>query len=119
MLQTCRIYDKEIYRLIDDRFTKDIKTNVPSTYEIIIPEVIIINEYKSRSENIPHNLALFYLNLYHSQWHDPNSLQRMNLFAKKVDEYLPQLNYSKTIYLCVLNKLKQLSFGGSYAKKNI
>lgn len=107
-----------VYRLIDDDFQVDCSFKTMKLYSAVAPEAIIINEYSARNLNAVANLARYYWGLYGSKWSSQNNIHALERYCVKLDVYMPELRYRSRYYPCLLNHLRQLSFGGTLKQPN-
>lgn len=95
------------YNLIDSTFTA--KLAVSSYSDKIIA---IINEYQSRSLNVPRNLALYYISVYYNIYFFNKDLMQAIIKRDKALIKLEQFPFnglSKNYYKCMLRHIRHLT----------
>lgn len=110
----CTVEDKDgfsyfVYELNDTEFNTEILSKKNLSYPLAYIGPLCI-EYRRRRLPVPQNIALF-LSKYYKYSTIKNSLLS-SLFI--VEEDYPKLNFSKTIYPCVMNELEKLKWIGKY-----
>lgn len=112
--------DSQLYRLVylleDSTYT--VKLNVPIEKDIydsrgnasIIPSGLI-SIYQEWQENVPKNLATFYVRMIgHLPIPEQNKL--LHIDRKWTEDYFPDLEYTKKYFRCVVNQMKSLKYTG-------
>jgi len=106
MFQSIELLEPRTFKLIDSTFTHidSLDQYVPLD---LAREVFIISEYKKRKLAISKNLARSYIS-YEHHISVAQLLKWVMDDAIRIDKYLPQLEYSKTYFVCVSNQIRQL-----------
>jgi len=104
-IECLSISDKYIYKLIDDDFECEVVSHGIIASSAMIGAVVA--EYQRRNLPVAKNIALLYLFFNQKR----NNIQVwIKQHCNLIDYHIPELEYGKKYYPCVINQIKMMSF---------
>ncbi len=112
MIYLGSINNARTYQIVDSSFKEEVSLNMDSYKDAgsIAFEILLIQTYERRGLTVPKNLAAFYWQYFRRT---PNfePLVKMETWRRDFERLLPEMQYTKKYYNCVVNQLKQISRG--------
>lgn len=104
------------YHLVDTDFVCEVTIAAPRGVPAVVARAAAVTkEYSFRFLNVPKNLALCFS--FYSKEIKHKTIQLIDFYKSDMDEYYPEIGFSKNYYNCLINQVKQLTYGKTYAAK--